>query len=141
MIDQRTAPYAATLLRVSLGVLALAHGLLKIFVFTPAGTAGYFASLGLPGALAYATIFIEVVGGIALIAGFATRAVAISMIPILIGAATVAHGSAGWVVSNEGGGWEFPAFWAVALAVQALLGDGAFALGRRRDASALPATA
>ncbi len=141
MIDQRTAPYAATLLRVSLGVLALAHGLLKVFVFTPAGTVGYFASLGLPGPLAYATIFIEIVGGIALIAGFATRAVALSMIPILIGAATIAHGSAGWLFSNEGGGWEFPAFWAVALAVQALLGDGAYALGRRRDAQALPATA
>ena len=121
------APYAATLLRVSLGVLALAHGLLKVLVFTPAGTVGFFESLGLPAFLAYATIGIEVVGGIALIAGVFTRYVSIAMIPILLGA-TYVHSGAGWLFSNEGGGWEFPAFWAVALAVQAMLGNGAYAL-------------
>ena len=128
MIDLKTAPYAALLLRVSLGVLALAHGMLKILVFTPAGTVGFFESLGLPAGLAYATIGIEVLGGIALIAGVFTRYVSVAMIPILLGAAVVAHGSAGWLFSNEGGGWEFPVFWAAALAVQALLGDGALAL-------------
>lgn len=127
MTDTPLAPYATTLLRVSLGVLALAHGLLKIFVFTPAGTAGFFASLGLPAVLAYATIGIEVVAGVALIAGVYTRYAAIAMIPVLLGA-TVVHSGAGWVFSNQGGGWEFPAFWTVALVVQALLGDGAFAL-------------
>ncbi len=127
MNNAQLTPYAATLLRVSLGALALAHGLLKLLVFTPAGTVGFFASLGLPAFLAYATIGIEVVGGIALIAGVFTRYVSIAMIPILLGAVFV-HSSAGWLFSNQGGGWEFPAFWAIALAVQALLGDGAFAL-------------
>ena len=127
MNDTQLAPYAATLLRISLGTLALAHGLLKILVFTPAGTVGFFASLGLPAVFAYATIGIEVIGGIALIAGVLTRYVSIAMIPVLLGA-TVVHSGAGWVFSNQGGGWEFPAFWAVALVVQALLGDGAFAL-------------
>ena len=88
---------------------------------------GFFASLGLPAFLAYATIGIEVVGGVALIAGVLTRYVSIAMIPILLGA-TYVHSSAGWMFSNEGGGWEFPAFWTVALVVQALLGNGAFAL-------------
>ena len=50
MNNTSLAPYAATLLRISLGVLALAHGLLKILVFTPAGTVGFFESLGLPAA-------------------------------------------------------------------------------------------
>lgn len=127
MNDTQLTAYAATLLRVSLGVLALAHGLLKILVFTPAGTVGFFASLGLPAFLAYATIGIEVLGGLALIAGVFTRYVAIAMIPVLLGAAVV-HSGSGWLFSNQGGGWEFPAFWAIALAVQALLGDGAFAL-------------
>lgn len=127
MNDTQRIAYATTLLRLSLGSLALAHGLLKILVFTPAGTVGFFASLGLPAFLAYATIGIEVIGGIALIAGVFTRYVSIAMIPILLGAAYV-HSGAGWVFSNEGGGWEFPAFWAVALVVQALLGDGALAL-------------
>jgi putative oxidoreductase len=127
MNDTNLTPYATTLLRVSLGTMALAHGLLKILVFTPAGTVGFFASLGLPAFLAYATIGIEVVGGVALIAGVFTRYVSIAMIPILLGA-TYVHSSAGWMFSNEGGGWEFPAFWTVALVVQALLGNGAFAL-------------
>ncbi len=43
MNNSQLTPYAATLLRVSLGTLALAHGLLKILVFTPAGTVGFFA--------------------------------------------------------------------------------------------------
>lgn len=127
MNNHQLAPYAATLLRVSLGVLALAHGLLKILVFTPAGTVGFFASLGLPAILAYATIGVEIVGGVALIAGVFTRYVSLAMVPILLGA-TFVHSGAGWLFSNEGGGWEFPAFWAVALVVQALLGDGAYAL-------------
>ena len=141
MNNSQLTPYAATLLRVSLGTLALAHGLQKILVFTPAGTVGFFASLGLPAFLAYATIGIEVVGGIALIAGVFTRYVSIAMIPILLGAVAV-HSGAGWVFSNEGGGWEFPAFWAAALAVQAMLGDGAFALRLpTRDRSVAGATA
>lgn len=73
MIDCRTAPYAALVLRVSLGILFLAHASLKIFVFTPAGTAQFFGSLGLPPALAYVTIAVEVVGGGALILGFLSR--------------------------------------------------------------------
>jgi putative oxidoreductase len=128
MIETKTAPYAALLLRLSLGILALAHGLLKIFVFTIDGTVGFFASLGLPAFLAYATIIIEVFGGAALIAGYQTRIVSLALFPILIGSIVFGHWNAGWLFSNEGGGWEFPAFWAAALIVQALLGDGAFAL-------------
>lgn len=128
MIDTKLAPYATTLLRVSLGVMALAHGLLKVLVFTPAGTVGFFQSLGLPAFLAYATIAIEVGGGLALLAGIYTRYVAIAMIPILVGSIVFGHWQAGWLFSNEGGGWEYPAFWTVALVVQALLGDGALAL-------------
>ena len=127
MNNTNLTPCATTLLRVSLGIMALAHGLMKILVFTPAGTVGFFASLGLPAVLAYATIGVEVIGGLALIAGILTRYVSIAMIPILLGAAAVHFGN-GWVFSNEGGGWEYPAFWAAALAVQALLGDGAFAV-------------
>ena len=112
MNNTALTPYAATLLRVSLGVLALAHGLLKILVFTPAGTVGFFASLGLPAVLAYATIGIEVIGGIALIAGVFTRYVALAMVPVLLGA-TFVHSGSGWLFSNEGGGWKFPAFWAL----------------------------
>ena len=128
MIDSRTAPYAALLLRLSLGALFLAHASLKFFIFTPAGTAKFFGSLGLPPALAYVTITVEVLGGIALILGLWTRIAAIVVMPILLGAIFTVHGAAGFFFTNPHGGWEFPAFWTIALIVQALLGDGAYAL-------------
>ena len=128
MIDQRTAPYAALLLRVSLGVMFIAHGLLlKVLTFTVPGTVGYFESLGYPGFFAYLVILGEIGGGLALILGTWTRVVSILLLPIMIGA-TLQHVGAGWMFSNAGGGWEFPVFWIVALVVQALLGNGAWAL-------------
>ena len=140
MIDTRTAPYAALILRVTLGALFLAHAGLKIFVFTPAGTAQFFGSLGLPGFLAYLVILAEVVGGLALIAGFYARFAALALIPILLGAIFTVHGPAGFFFSNPNGGWEFLAFWIVALVAQALLGEGAYALtGSSKAAPALSA--
>jgi len=133
MTDPRTASYAALLLRVSLGALFLAHAALKFFVFTPAGTAAFFGSVGVPPALAYVTIAAEIVGGVALILGLWTRYAAILLTPILLGAIFTVHGSAGFFFDNAHGGWEFPAFWIVALIVQALLGDGAYALRTSRN--------
>lgn len=123
-----TTPYAALLLRLSLGGLFLMHAGLKIFVFTPAGTAGFFEKIGVPGWLALPTILAEVAGGLALILGVQTRWIALALLPILFGAIATVHGPAGFFFTSPGGGWEFPAFWAVALTVQAGLGDGAFAL-------------
>jgi putative oxidoreductase len=128
MLDMRTAPYGAFLLRISLGILFLAHGALKLFVFTPAGTADFFASLGLPPDLGYLTMVAELVGGALLLAGVLARWVALALVPVVLGSIIFDHGANGWVFSNPGGGWEFPAFWTVTLIAQALLGDGAFAL-------------
>ncbi|WP_024508312.1 DoxX family protein [Bradyrhizobium sp. ARR65] len=129
MVDSRTAPYAALLLRLSLGVLFLAHAGLKILVFTPAGTAKFFGSVGLPPELAYVIMTAEVLAAIALILGIWTRVVALLATPILLGAIYTVHGPAGFFFTNPHGGWEYPAFWTIALVVQALLGDGAYALG------------
>ncbi len=128
MTDTRTAPYAALILRLSLGILFLAHAGLKIFVFTPAGTAGFFSSLGLPGWLAYVTIAWELIGALALILGVLPRLAAIAMIPVLLGAIVTVHGPAGFFFTNPNGGWEFLAFWIVGLLALALIGDGAYAL-------------
>ena len=84
-------------------------------------------SLGLPGLFAYLTIFAEIAGGLALILGVATRLVSIALIPILLGAVWV-HAGNGWTFSAQGGGWEYPFFWAVAQAALAFLGNGAYAL-------------
>ena len=66
MIDHRTAPYAALVLRVSMGILFLAHGAAKVLVFTPAGTVRYFGTLGLSAEVAYAIIALELIAGLAL---------------------------------------------------------------------------
>ena len=126
--DNRLIPVAALLLRLALGAMFLAHGLTKLLVFTPAGTAGYFESLGLPGALGYLTMVAETAGGVLLLTGVATRWVSLALVPVLLGAAVFGHGGNGWMFSNAGGGWEYPVFLAVAALVQALLGNGALAL-------------
>ena len=137
MIDHRTAPYAATLLRVSLGAMFIAHSLiLKHFTFTLPGTAQFFESLGLPGPLAYLTFWAELIGGVLLVAGIGSRWVALALVPILAGAAWVHLGN-GWVFSAQNGGWEYPVFLIAASLVQALLGDGRYAVSNLINARKL----
>lgn len=117
--------FGPTLLRISLGIIFLAHSAyLKVVVFTVPGTVGFFESIGLPAVIAYGTIAAEVVGGILLIAGVAVRPAAAVLTVVALGA-TWAHLNAGWLFTNEGGGFEYPLFLAVASAVQFLLGPGA----------------
>lgn len=128
MLDLKTAPYAVLLLRLTTGLLFVTHGLIKLFVFTPAGTMGYFQSLGLPGFLGILTMLFEIFGGLALILGIATRLVSALGAVILLGAAFSAHIGNGFSFTNQGGGWEYPVMWAFVQATLALLGDGAYAL-------------
>ncbi|WP_414449725.1 DoxX family protein [Burkholderia sp. 22PA0099] len=128
MLETRTAPYGALLLRVLLGVPFLAHVGVKLFVFTVPGFVGYFGSLGLPPVLAYLTIALELFGGLALIFGVYARWVAVPLFFELLGTIAMVHSKVGWEFNDKGGGWEYPAFWATALLVLMLLGDGAHAL-------------
>jgi putative oxidoreductase len=130
MIDRTSSQYAALVLRIALGSMFFAHALLKILVFTPAGTVGFFESIGLPGPFAYLTIAAELAGGVALLLGLYTRWVSLALIPVLVGSITLVHGANGWLFSNEGGGWEYSAFLIMASLAQALLGDGAYALNK-----------
>ncbi len=127
MIDNRTAPYAALVLRASLGAMFIAHALLKYAVFTMPGTVQFFESVGLPGPLAYVVTIAELVGGSLILLGAGSRWVAAALIPVLLGALFV-HAGNGWLFTNANGGWEYPAFLAAAAAAQALLGDGKFAI-------------
>jgi putative oxidoreductase len=122
-----SAKYGAFALRVSLGVIMIAHALLKIVVFTMPGTVAFFNSVGFPGALAYPVVAAELLGGLALVIGFKTRLAALGLIPGLLGAASV-HVGNGWVFNAPNGGWEYPVFLAVGVVVQALLGSGAFSV-------------
>ena len=129
MIDGKTAPYAALLLRVSMGILFILHGAyLKIFVFSMAGTGKYFASLGLPDWWAWVAMLYETIGGLALILGIQARWVAAFLGVHLLFAAYLGHVGNGFWFTAKGGGWEYPVFWAIACFALALLGDGANAL-------------
>ncbi|RCS25202.1 DoxX family protein [Phyllobacterium salinisoli] len=129
MTQERLTDYGVTLLRVSLGVMYLAHSIvLKLFTFGLAGTAGYFVSIGLPGWLAYITFAAEAVGGAMLVLGIYARWVAVALIPALLGAIIWAHGGNGWVFNATGGGWEYPLYLIVLSVAQFLFGDGRYAL-------------
>ena len=124
------AAYGATLLRLALGSVFFAHGLLKVLVFTVPGTVQYFQSIGLPGVLAYAVISAELVGGLALIAGYRVRAVATVLSAIGFGS-VLGHAGNGWLFTNAGGGWEYPVLLGFATAALALTGPGALSLDRK----------
>lgn len=128
--------FSTLTLRLTLGSVLIAHGLLKVLVFGIAGTVGYFASIGLPAAAAYLTIFGELAGGIAIFLGIYTRLAALLSLPILLGA-TWAHLGNGWVFNNTGGGWEYPALLVILAANVAIQGAGSFALGGIRFLDAL----
>ncbi len=127
-LQHNSPDLAALTLRVSLGVVLLAHSVyLKFFVFSLGGTAQYFSSLGLPAASAYLVFAIEAIGGIFLILGLKTHWVSIALLPVLLGA-TWAHASNGWLFSNVNGGWEYPLLLSILVVVQFLLGNGRFAI-------------
>jgi putative oxidoreductase len=131
MDTNRRTDYATLVLRLSLGMIFVAHGLLKITVFSLPGTVAFFVSVGLPGWLAYPVAFGEIIGGALLLGGIYTSYVVVGLLPILIGAAVV-HSGNGWVFSNANGGWEYTAFLIAASVALALLSDGAFAWKPRR---------
>jgi putative oxidoreductase len=122
-----SAEYGVFALRVSLGVIMIAHALLKMIVFTMPGTVAFFNSVGFPGVLAYPVVAAELLCGAALIVGFKTRLASLGLVPVLLGAASV-HLPNGWVFNAPNGGWEYPVFLAVGVIVQSLLGSGAFSV-------------
>jgi putative oxidoreductase len=124
MLATRRIDVAAIALRTAVGVMFIAHALLKYYVFTLPGTAKFFESLGLPGPLGYVTFVAELIGGLLLVAGIRTRVVALVLAPFVAGA-TWAHAGNGWAFTAPNGGWEYPAFLTVATLVTALLGNGA----------------
>jgi putative oxidoreductase len=123
MTDIHFTPYAALVLRLSLGTMFISHGLLKVFVYTLPGTAQFFDSVGLAGWMAYPVTILEIIGGALLVMGIAARLVYLLLLPVVLGAMIVHIGN-GWLFTNPKGGWEYPAFLTMMTIVQALLGAG-----------------
>ncbi|MEQ8396574.1 DoxX family protein [Thalassobaculum sp.] len=134
--DDGAVSIGALLLRLALGAMWLSHALMKIVVFTVPGFAAWLDGLGLPGFLAGPVLVLEIVGGTALILGVWPRLVAPILIPILA-VAMWTHLPNGWLFTNTGGGWEYPAYLIVASIAQALIGDGAWAARRTPSLGAL----
>lgn len=70
-------------IRILVGVVLIAHGWPKFSDMV--GTQGFFASIGLPGELAVAIAFLEVIGGIVILLGILTRIAAGLVILEMIG--------------------------------------------------------
>jgi putative oxidoreductase len=121
--------WGVLLLRLSLGIMFLAHSIvLKLFTYGLGGTAQFFVGAGLPAWLAYAVFAAEAVGGVLIVLGIQSRWVALALSPILLGALFAVHLANGWVFTNSNGGWEYPLYLFVLCIAQALLGDGPYAL-------------
>lgn len=128
---------AALMLRVTLGIVLLAHGLLKVFVFTLPGTAGFFESVGFPGWAAYGVAPFEIITGTLLVVGYQAGWAALLSLPVLLGALSVHMGN-GWLFTNAKGGWEFPAVLVLLAVGVALLGDGAYSLRQQLQQAIRP---
>lgn len=133
---------AALTARIALGAMYFSHAAEKVFVFTLAGTTGFFVQHGLPGFLAYLVIAFEFIAAALLLSGFGSRWAALAGIPVLVGAIIFVHGANGRSFAAPGGGWEFPAFLIAASVLVALLGDGRYSLSALLNRQSVrPATA
>ncbi|MEY2194708.1 DoxX family protein [Neobacillus sp. BF23-41] len=105
----------ALILRVTLGALFLIHGIVK-FQGGIENIVGWFESIGLPGFMAYGVALVEIVGGVALIIGLATRLVSTLFGLLMIGAILKVKLSVGLLGNGQMAGYELDlAFLAMAV--------------------------
>jgi putative oxidoreductase len=126
MIDNRTAPYAALLLRITLGFFAIAHLYWKFELIGIDTWWGNLDKAGYPDWVITYVISGEFAGALLLIPGIFTRWVSLYALPLMLGAVVFWLQRKGFFFTGSGA--EFPILWSIGLFVQAGLGDGAFAL-------------
>ncbi len=110
MSDADALDLCLLILRATLGVVMLAHGINHIAGGGKiAGTAGWFESLGMrPGILhAWLASLTEVGAGLMLIVGFATPLAAAGALGVMLVAWITNHRGNGFFIFRPGEGWEY----------------------------------
>lgn len=138
--SQRVTDASFLLLRVAAGLIMIPHGWPKLFgTFAPVLAKNVLTPLGLPFplAVAYGLGTLEIVGGLALAAGFMTRPLALAFAIEMAVITAIVNWPKGWIYSVPGGGAEFPALLLVVYVVLLFAGPGRMAadagLARRAD--------
>jgi putative oxidoreductase len=118
---------ALVVLRVLVGIIFLAHGGQKLFVYGFDGVAGAFSQMGVPmaGLTGPLTALVEFFGGLALVAGLLTRLAGIGLALTMLGAIMFVHLAAGFFGPQ---GFEFPLALLAATVAFAIAGAGRFSL-------------
>jgi putative oxidoreductase len=119
------------LLRITLGVCILFHGIAKIQGGVD-GIAQGLTALGLPGFIAYGVYLGEIVGPLLLIVGWFSRLGAGLIAINMVFAIAIAHRADVFKIS-EHGGWaiELQAIYLMAAIALVLMGAGRFAINER----------
>jgi putative oxidoreductase len=140
MAQRSGSQLALFLLRLLIGALFIAHLYWKLAVLpggVPAWRDGLIRS-GYPSFVPYYVLSAEFAGALLIIPGVFARYVALYAIPMMIGAAQF------WLVRNgfyfTKAGAELPLVWLALLGIQAIAGDGPYALVRSPEWRGLAAS-
>ena len=114
-------------LRSVTGLIFMAHGAQKLFVFGIAGVTGAFGQMGipLPVVVAPAVAVLEFLGGLALIVGAGTRLAAAGLLANMLGAIMLVHLRAGFFLPE---GVEFALSLLGSAALLAVVGAGGWSV-------------
>lgn len=117
-------------LRITLGIIFIAHGSQKLFGFFGGpgidGFINYLASMDVPEWMAYCSMFAEFFGGLSVLLGIATEFGALAMIGNMLGAIYLVHGSNGFFIQNNG--YEYALCLIVLAAIVLLAGPGEYSV-------------
>jgi putative oxidoreductase len=134
MNEEKSSDFGLLILRISLGIVFVAHGYLKVFTFGIEHAMAVFEAHTvwhinmIPGWFAVPSAVIEWVGGLMLILGLKIRLITPFLGAVAFGAGAV-HFENGWnYTSKPDGGWEYGIFLCLCCVVVYLVGPGKYTL-------------